>query len=105
MFDQFLHALIESHQCAAYLIDLIVAQCSLINPAERLPLHELLQQLHEGENERDKPAFDVLRICVDPWMRPFSEVQSLRDSTFRHGGAQRCEPARCRDGRQQRCHA
>src|SRR5215213_10060812 len=52
---QLLHALLE----------LLVGERALLHAPQRLPLHQLTQQLDEGEHELGEAAFDVLGVGVD----------------------------------------
>src|SRR6185437_10060535 len=46
--------------------DLLVGERPLLDPAQRLALHELAEQLHDGQDQADQPPLDRLRVGVDP---------------------------------------
>src|SRR4051812_46329622 len=62
---QLLHPLRELHEGLAEPLDLVVRQGSVLHAAERLPLHQLAQELDEREHELGQAALDPLRIGVD----------------------------------------
>src|SRR5690349_17924945 len=66
MLDQLLHAAIELHERVAEALDLLVGQRAAVHPAERLPLHQLPQQLDEREHELREALLDLLGIGVHP---------------------------------------
>jgi hypothetical protein len=49
----------------------------LLHPAQRLPLHELAQQLHDRQHELREPALDVLRVGVDAARQDVVESRRL----------------------------
>jgi hypothetical protein len=60
------HPLVQGEQGGPDLLDLLLAQVALVHPAQRLPLHQLAEQLDHGEHQRDQAAFHRLRVGVDP---------------------------------------
>jgi hypothetical protein len=62
---QLLHPLLELHEGLPEPLDLLVRERSGLHPPERLPLHQLPQQLHEGEDQLREALFDTLRVGVD----------------------------------------
>src|SRR5690349_15666183 len=64
MLDQLLHAAIELHERVAEALDLLVGERAALHPAERLPLHQLAQQLDEREHELREALLDLLGVGV-----------------------------------------
>src|SRR5204862_7129460 len=61
---QLLHALVELHEGAAEPLDLVVGEAAAVDAAERLPLHELAEQLHDREHQLREAALQLLGIRV-----------------------------------------
>src|SRR4051794_7975782 len=59
---ELLHAGCERHQRAAQALYGRVVETPGLHAAQRLTLHQLAQQLDQGEDQRGEPALDVLRI-------------------------------------------
>src|SRR5690349_24753927 len=67
---QLLHPLREPHEREPETLDLLVVECALLHPPQRLPLHQLPQELDERQHELGEAALDALRIGVhSPWER------------------------------------
>ena len=60
-----IHGLFESHQTKAQLFDRLLWQVTIVDPPKGLPLHELSQQLHDGEHQSTKIATNVIRVRLD----------------------------------------
>src|SRR5258707_15491232 len=63
------HPALERHERGTDPLDLVVAECALINSPQGLALHQLPQQFHEGEDQGDQAALHRLRVGVDPVTR------------------------------------
>ena len=72
------HPLFEVHQGLPDLFHLRVAEVSLFHPADRLPFHQLPQELHHGEYQRDQVAAHLFTVEV--------ESALARTASFRHSG-------------------
>src|SRR5207248_961060 len=66
------HAPLEPFERGTELLDLLVAERSRFHPGERLPLHELAQELDDGENELGEASLDIVWIRVEPRRRSTS---------------------------------
>src|SRR5687768_15060155 len=62
---QLVHPLGQLHEGLAEPLDLLVAERSALHPAQRLPLHQLTEELDEGEDELREPALHALGIRFD----------------------------------------
>src|SRR5947209_10473347 len=62
------------HQRLPQAFDLLVAEAAGLDTAERLTLHQLPQQLDDGQHELGQPALDVLGISVDPARQSIAEL-------------------------------
>ena len=60
------HALVELHERLPEALDLLLRQRAAVDPAQRLALHELAQELDDGQHELGQAALEVLGIGVDP---------------------------------------
>src|SRR5207248_5846911 len=61
---ELLHAALELHERLAEALDLLVGQGALLHAAKRLPLHQLAEQLDEGEDELREALLDLLGVGV-----------------------------------------
>src|SRR5215469_13507470 len=59
------HLLLQRHQSPADFLDLVVGERAIIHSPQGLPLHQLAQQLHDGENHGHQAPLDRLRVRVD----------------------------------------
>src|SRR3954451_25444552 len=59
---QLLHPLLEQHECLAKALHLVVRERAALDPAQGLALHQLTQELDEGEDELSRPALDVVAV-------------------------------------------
>src|SRR5947199_2732961 len=55
---QLLHPLLELHERLAEPFDLLVRQRPLVHPAQRLPLHQLAEQLDQRQHELSQALLD-----------------------------------------------
>src|SRR3954466_13491644 len=63
---QLRHPLVELHERAAEALDLLFGQAAGVDPAQRLALHQLAQELDDGQHELRQALLDRLRVGVDP---------------------------------------
>src|SRR4051794_22700492 len=63
---ELVHALLELHERLPETLDLLVVEVPHFHAAERLALHQLPQELDQGEHELSEPTLDVLRVGLDP---------------------------------------
>src|SRR5207247_2634804 len=75
---ELLHPPLELHERLAEALDLLVGQAPLLHPPERLPLHELPQELDEGQDKLRESLLDPLGIGVDPPGERVAEGLQLR---------------------------
>src|SRR3954471_13487572 len=61
---QLLHPLLEEHERLPEALDLLGVGGAGVDPAQRLALHELAQQLDDREHELSEAALHVLRLGV-----------------------------------------
>src|SRR4051794_2953148 len=59
------HALLEREEGLAEALDLLRCQVARIDAAQGLALHELAQELDNGEEELREPLLDALGVGVD----------------------------------------
>src|SRR6201991_4071901 len=52
------HRRVEPEQRLPERLDLVVAEVALVDPAQRLPFHQLPDQLDDGEDELEQVALD-----------------------------------------------
>src|SRR3954451_7441043 len=64
MLGQLPHAALQLEEGVAEALDLLVAERAVVHPAQRLPLHELPEQLDEREHELGETLLDLLGIGV-----------------------------------------
>src|ERR671911_2271774 len=62
---QLLHLLVERHERAPEVLDLLVAEPAAVDPAQRLALHQLPQQLDDRQHELREPLLDRVGVGVD----------------------------------------
>src|SRR3954453_7933407 len=62
---QLLQALLELHERLAEALNLIRAERPALDAPHRLALHQLAQQVDDGEHERREALLDLLRVGVD----------------------------------------
>src|SRR5262249_5323170 len=67
------HLLLQRHQGPADLFDLVVGERPVIYSPQGLSLHQLAQQLHDGENKADQAPLDRLRVGVNA-MAPYGRA-------------------------------
>src|SRR5947207_2167314 len=65
MLLELLHTLIEPHEGLPHALDLLVGQRVQLHTPQRLPLHQLAQQLDQRQHELREAALDLVRIGVD----------------------------------------
>src|SRR6516165_8559093 len=70
MVPEFGHLLLQRHQGPADLFDLVVGERAIIHPPQRLPLHQLAEQLDDREDQGHQALLDRLRVCVNA-MAPY----------------------------------
>src|SRR3954464_5934069 len=63
---QLLHPLLEQHERLAEALHLVVRERAALDPPQRLALHELTQELHQGEHELSQPSFHVVPVRLHP---------------------------------------
>src|SRR5690606_1749532 len=63
---QLRHRLVEPHERHPQRLYLLVAEVTLVDAAQGLSLHELPDQLDDGENELEQVAFHRIRIGLQP---------------------------------------
>src|SRR5436190_6152075 len=63
---QFFHSLGEPHEGQPEPFDLLVVERALLHSPKRLALHQLPQQLDQGQDELRKSLLDLLRVGRDP---------------------------------------
>jgi hypothetical protein len=82
---QLVHALRELHERLPQPLDLLVVERSRFHAPDRLPLHELAQELDEGQDELGEAALDRLGICRDAPLEPrlVPRRQQLLDASAR----------------------
>src|SRR5438067_4673961 len=86
---ELLHAALELHERLAEPLDLLVGEVPLLHPVERLPLHELTEELDEREDELREALLDLLGVGVHPsWKRALEPVELARDRVEVAGGAE-----------------
>src|SRR5436190_624875 len=74
MLLELLHTLIELHERLPHALDLLVGQRVQLHPPQRLPLHQLAQQLDERQHKLREAALDLFRIGVDAAGKRFRHV-------------------------------
>src|SRR3954469_19991640 len=84
---QLLHPLGELHERVAEALDLLVGESPRLHPPQRLPLHQLSQQLHEREHELSEPPLDAFRIRVDPPGEGVADPIELAEQPVQVGAA------------------
>src|SRR5882724_2232256 len=62
---ELLHAVRQRHQSQAEALDRLVVEPPGLYPAQRLPLHQLAQQLDDGQNELGETLLDGVGIGGD----------------------------------------
>lgn len=77
---QFGHAVVEEHQGQSDPLLLLLAQVALVDAAQRLALHELAQQLDDGQHQLDQVALDGVGLQVETLAGSVTSI-SLRTAT------------------------
>src|SRR3954454_5295632 len=85
LLTKLIHPLVQLHERAAEPLDLLLAQIPAVDPAQRLSLHDLPEQLDDRQDELRQAALDVLGIgihaprqrVVEPRRVPCKQVEIL----------------------------
>src|SRR5437763_12660422 len=56
--------LFELHECDAYRFDFLLGQRLLLHPANRLTLHQLAQELNDGEHELRHGSLHIVGLRI-----------------------------------------
>ena len=77
MLAQLLHAAVELHERPPQALDLLLGQPAAVDPAQRLALHQLPQQLDDRQHELGEALLDRLRVGVDAAAERVRRVREL----------------------------
>src|SRR4051812_20196698 len=90
--SQLVHLLLEKHQRRPEPFYFVIGEPARLHPSYGLLLHELPQQLHEGEHELDQALLDLLGVGADSTAQPgYVDVRSVRlERPYGGGGDSGC---------------
>src|SRR5437016_2398496 len=81
MVSKFDHPLVQGHQGGANALDLLVREIALLDPADGLPLHQLPDELDDGQHQPGQSPLHGAAINVDPWLHRPGLVHAIRPGT------------------------
>src|SRR6185312_6934917 len=77
---QLRHPLLQQHEGLAQALDLVRGQRAAVDPAQRLALHQLTQQLDQSEDQLRQPFLETLAVGVDPpAQRPVEAIELIAE--------------------------